>query len=190
MNYHQLMQLRSNVEVLPRPAIKNYVSTITSTNVIPLEGLMVCIYVLHIIHIFICKFCTLLTFLSNKFQEFSQEFTRKFLMQFLMDEHLMRHCIQARSQLVSVGVMLKLGSPIKYCRMNLQADGKAQIIPPGWAKVVEAFNLKEGDVCMFSFTDERKLPPRLRHQWFYLKLEILKIEEYYPVLLNPFLPFI
>ena len=49
----------------------------------------------------------------------------------------------------------------------------------GWPKVVRAFKLKEGDICMFSFKDERKLLPVSQRDRLgaWLRLTITKLEE-------------
>lgn len=49
----------------------------------------------------------------------------------------------------------------------------------GWPKVVRSFKLKEGDICMFTFKDERKLLPVSKRDVYgvWLRLIITKLEE-------------
>lgn len=109
-------------------------------------------------------------------QEFTPEYTTTYLMRFLMDQNALRLGIPARSQVVSVGVYSTTNSTNKYCRLKLEESGKA-IIKHGWNYAVKEFNLNEGDVCMFSFKDQRCLPPRRRDKFAWLKLLIQKLEE-------------
>jgi hypothetical protein len=61
--------------------------------------------------------------------------------------------------------------------MKLQDSGKAMIYNKSWTYAVKAFNLKEGDVCMFTFIDDREVPVRRRDPFSWLRMEILKLEE-------------
>ena len=93
-----------------------------------------------------------------------------------MDPRALRLGIPARSEVVSVFVNSTSSSVKKYCRMMLDVSGKAKIYG-AWTNVVKDFNLTEGEIYMFSFTDQRLLPYRLRDQFAWLKLELLKLEE-------------
>jgi hypothetical protein len=44
MNFDQVMQLRAEVETFPRPAVKDYVCTMTKSYVAPFGGRMVTTY--------------------------------------------------------------------------------------------------------------------------------------------------
>ena len=61
----------------------------------------------------------------------------------------------------------------KYCRMKLQ--GGKGTITCGWVTAVKDFGLKEGDICVFSFQDERGIPRRdpfgIKTRMLLLKLE-------------------
>jgi hypothetical protein len=61
--------------------------------------------------------------------------------------------------------------------MKLQDSGKAMIYNKSWTYAVKAFNLKEGDVCVFTFIDDREVPVLRRDPFSWLRMEILKLEE-------------
>jgi hypothetical protein len=95
----------------------------------------------------------------------------------MMDSHCVRLGITARAQEVSVAVCTPTSNLKKYCRMKLQDSGKAMIYNKSWTYAVKAFNLKEGDVCMFTFIDDREVPWRRRDPFSWLRMQILKLEE-------------
>jgi hypothetical protein len=61
--------------------------------------------------------------------------------------------------------------------MSLEVSGVTKITL-GWQKVVKALSLKDGDICMFTFKDEKEmLPLKSRDQLeTYLRLIIMKLE--------------
>ncbi|KAM0850045.1 hypothetical protein ACQ4PT_053349 [Festuca glaucescens] len=161
MNFHQMMQLRSYVEdlpskpmkeyldELPRPAVKRYVCRLTKSLVNPDDGEM----------------------------EFSQGYTKAYLIKFLMTQNAMKRGIPVRSEVIGVVVNSTKSSLDKYCRMSLDVSGMAKITL-GWPKVVKAFSLKEGGICMFTFEDERGLLPVKSRDQFgtWLRLTVMKLE--------------
>ncbi|KAM0882348.1 hypothetical protein ACQ4PT_032356 [Festuca glaucescens] len=161
MNFHQMMQLRSYVEdlpskpvkeyldELPRPAVNRYVCRLTKSLVNPDDGEM----------------------------EFSQGYTKAYLIKFLMTQNAMKRGIPVRSEVIGVVVNITESSLDKYCRMSLDVSGMAKITL-GWPKVVKAFSLKERDICMFTFEDERGLLPVKSRDQFgtWLRLTIMKLE--------------
>ena len=77
----------------------------------------------------------------------------------------------------SVSLVVNCTESIKdmYCRIKIGELGKATIIG-GWKAVVQECNLKEGQVYIFSFIDERKYPKRSRLDSFaLLRLVITKL---------------
>lgn len=111
------------------------------------------------------------------FQEFPPEYTSNYLLQFLMDANVLRLGIPARSQVVSVAVGTPGCTQLKrmYCRMRLQESGKG-LINVGWTAVVNKFNLQVGDVCLFTFQDDRKIPITRRDPFAWLRLDLVKLE--------------
>ena len=100
------------------------------------------------------------------YQEFTAEFTSYYLTEILRTSNMAS---------VSLVVNCIESSKDKYCRIKIGELGKATIIG-GWKAVVEEFNLKEGELCIFSFTDERRYPKRSRLDSFaLLRLVITKL---------------
>lgn len=75
--------------------------------------------------------------------EFSQSFTNEFLLGFFICEP------------VEVVVNCSYSNNEVYVWMILVSSGKATITS-GLTEAVKEYNLKEGDICSFSFTDGRK----------------------------------
>ncbi|KAM0880336.1 hypothetical protein ACQ4PT_033652 [Festuca glaucescens] len=89
---------------------------------------------------------------------------------------LMTH-LTVRSEVIGVVVNSTESSLDKYCRMSIDVSRMAKIAL-GWPKVVKAFSLKEGDICMFTFEDERGLLLVKRRDQFgtWLRLTVMKLE--------------
>ena len=60
--------------------------------------------------------------------------------------------------------------------MILGHDGKAKV-KVGWKEAVEEFDLHEGNICMFTFTDTREIPIRIRDPGGWLNMDIVVLEE-------------
>jgi hypothetical protein len=88
--------------------------------------------------------------------EFSQGYTKAYLLKFLMTQNAMKRCIPVKDKVTSVVVNNTESSMEKYCMMTLDVSGMEKITV-GWPSVVKAFTLKKGDICMFTFDDERGL---------------------------------
>ncbi|KAM0877681.1 hypothetical protein ACQ4PT_035333 [Festuca glaucescens] len=101
LNIHQTVLLRSIAEELPRPRTKEYVCTLTKSNVIPGE-------------------CNL---------EFTPEYTSAYLLRFMMNPNAERLGIPARPQVVSLAVCTPTSTVKKYCKLKLQVSGKAMDVP-------------------------------------------------------------
>ena len=106
-------------------------------------------------------------------QEFSSQYTTKYLLKFIRPLNIVR---AAYAEFVPLAVKTNEGSVVKYCQMLLGQDGKAKVTI-GWKEVVDDFNLQEGNVCVFTFTDTREIPMRCRDPGAWLNLEILILEE-------------
>ncbi|XP_051207699.2 uncharacterized protein [Lolium perenne] len=130
------------------PEMKHYVCTLMKNNVIPGEGKL----------------------------DFSQEYTSAYLVQFLMSRQHIKYGISGGAQDVAVVVNSSTSSLNKYCRMRYDGSRKAKI-SVGWTKTVEAFKLKEGDVCKITFKDEREIPYTRRDQFAWLRMVITKLED-------------
>ena len=61
-----------------------------------------------------------------------------------------------------------------YCRIKIGELGKATIVG-GWKAVAKKFDLKEGEICMFSFRDERAYQRKWRDNLAWLRLVITKL---------------
>jgi hypothetical protein len=86
-----------------------------------------------------------------------------------MKHNAMRRGVPFKAEVVGVVVNCNegcLGSSVdKYCFMYLHATGMAKMTE-GWPRVVKGFNLKEGDIWMFTFDDERGLLPMKKRDQF------------------------
>jgi hypothetical protein len=61
----------------------------------------------------------------------------------------------------------------KYVMMREGSKGQA-IITTGWSEAVDAFKLREGDICNFTFLDERTSRYKDPTCWLRLVIHILK----------------
>ena len=85
--------------------------------------------------------CVSTNYFPLMFQEFSESFTERNL------AHLLR-------KTVCVVVNCTNSSYKGYVALETDETGKA-VIKPGWTDTVQGHNLKEGDICVFCFKDER-----------------------------------
>jgi hypothetical protein len=114
-------------------------------------------------------------------QEFSQVYTKSQLLKFLMTHNAMRRGVPFKAEVVGVVVNCTegcLGSSVdKYCFMYLDATGMAKMTE-GWPRVVKGFSLKEGDIWMFTFDDERGLLPMKKRDKFgaWLRITMIKLQ--------------
>lgn len=98
------------------------------------------------------------------FQDFSSQFTQEYLLPLLNPPTSTEMVVQNVEKTI-----------YKYCKMLLK-DRKATITS-GWNSVVLGLNLKEGDICLFSFMDERNLPRCDRDPFVNTRLVLLKLED-------------
>ena len=100
-------------------------------------------------------------------QEFTAEFTSYYLTKILRSPY---------NNLPHVSLVVNSTESIEncYCRIMIGDLGKATIVG-GWKKVVQKFNLHEGEVCMFSFKDERVYSKRGRDSLAWVRLIITKL---------------
>ena len=94
------------------------------------------------------------------FQEFSARFTEKNLAGLLR-------------KTLCVAVNCTTSSYKGYVAMELDETGKAIIIA-GWSDTVQGHNLKEGQICVFSFKDERNTSNRDPSAYLRLTIHILE----------------
>ena len=105
-------------------------------------------------------------------QEFSRQYTKDYLLKFIRPLNIVK---EPSTEFVAVAVKTPEGSVVNYCQMILGHDGKAKV-KLGWKEVVEDFNLQEGNICMFTFTDTREIPIRCRDPGGWLNMEIVVLE--------------
>ena len=103
------------------------------------------------------------------FQEFTAEFTSYYLTEILRSPTIL--------PLVSLVVNCTESTKNMYCRIKIGEMGKATIVG-GWQAAVQAFKLREGDICMFSFKDERIYGKRGRDSLAWLRLIITKLDDW------------
>lgn len=103
---------------------------------------------------------------------FSQDFTTEFT-------HFLLPLLKPPTSpdpLSSLVVQIANCEDVKYCRMKL--EGGNAVITYGWIAVVKGFRLKEGDIYMLSFQDDRGTPRRGRDPFgITTRLVLQKLEE-------------
>jgi hypothetical protein len=108
-------------------------------------------------------------------QEFTREYTKAFLLKFML-ANCMKRAVPIIEESVPMVVNCTDSNLEKYCTMRFGLSGRAKI-SVGWTKVVEGLKLKEGDICLFTFKDERQLEYRERDRFgAWLRLVIMKLE--------------
>ena len=75
---------------------------------------------------------------------------------------------------INIAVNCWLRTETWYARMKVTPNGRATITI-GWPEIIEEFRLVEGDICTFSFTDERNAEGRDAAAW--LRLLITALED-------------
>lgn len=177
MSPHQAMKLRRHIEITHRPYVKEYVCKIKKRFTDPEEGHMVSDYILNIytelMHdIFIN--CHRILYL----QEFTPAYTSIFLLKFMMTKSDLKRGIACGAEVIDIVVNSNDSSLDKYCRLGLDIDGRAKITT-GWKNVLKAFNLKHGDICLFTFKDARGQLTDKKSELFgaWLRLIITKLED-------------
>ena len=110
-------------------------------------------------------------------QEFTPGFTSTFMLKFMMTKSDLKRGIVCGAEVMTVVVNSPENSIDKYCRLGFDISGKAKITT-GWTKAVKAFSLKRGDICVFTFKDERGLLTDKNRELFgaWLRLIITKLE--------------
>ncbi|KAK1683771.1 hypothetical protein QYE76_044619 [Lolium multiflorum] len=164
MNYQQTMQLKSYFEELAKKPEKEY-----------FDG-----YQRPFVKRYVCRLTKSMV-KSDGEMEFSQVYTKSQLLKFIMTQNALRRGVPVKAEVLGVVVNCTegcLGSAVdKYCFMYLDASGMAKMTE-GWPRVVKGFSLKEGDIWMFTFDDERGLLPMKKRDKFgaWLRITMMKLQ--------------
>ena len=98
------------------------------------------------------------------FQDFSSQFTQDYLLPILNPHSTTEIVVQNVEKTI-----------YKYCMMVL--THRNAIITSGWREVVKSLKLKKGDICLFSFLDERNLPKCDRDPFVNTRMVVVKLQD-------------